>query len=103
MAAATHSHLTLQGKVRVWDRVAVRLGKLSHTLPQVGHTHNQLDGSFGNFSMTIYGKRAGGTTGLDVLSFSAFEEVSCLVDLLSLTLTLTLTLCRSPKKSLVIS
>ena len=44
-------------------------------LLQVGHTHNQLDGSFGVLSRHVYGRQCGGTTARDILSFSAFEKV----------------------------
>ena len=40
---------------------------------QVGHTHNMLDGSFGIVSRHVYGKH--GTTPVDILSFSGFDEV----------------------------
>ena len=44
-------------------------------LLQVGHTHNQLDGSFGVLSRHVYGRQCGGTTARDILSFSGFEKV----------------------------
>jgi len=52
---------------------------LTHTLIilfQVGHTHNQLDGSFGVLSRHVYGSQRGGVTGIDLLSFSGFDQVS---------------------------
>lgn len=39
----------------------------------VGHTHNELDAAFGNLSISVYGKN--GTTPLDILSFSGFNEI----------------------------
>ena len=42
---------------------------------KVGHTHNQLDGSFGVLTRHVYGRQRGGTTGRDLLSFSGFEKV----------------------------
>ena len=42
---------------------------------QVGHTHNQLDGTFGLLARNVYGKQCGGTTARDVLSFTGFEKV----------------------------
>ena len=42
---------------------------------QVGHTHNQLDGSFGQMSRNVYGRQCGGTTARNILSFSSFEKV----------------------------
>ena len=42
---------------------------------QVGHTHNQLDGTFGLLSRHVYGRQCGGTTAVDLLSFSGFYEV----------------------------
>ena len=46
---------------------------LSHM--QVGHTHNQLDGSFGVLCRHCYGRQCGGTTARDLLSFSGFKKV----------------------------
>lgn len=43
---------------------------------QVGHTHNQLDGSFGQMSRNVYGRQCGGTTARNILSFSSFEKVA---------------------------
>ena len=40
----------------------------------VGHTHNGLDGKFGVLSRNVYGKN--GTTARDLLSFTAFDDVS---------------------------
>ena len=50
---------------------------LKHALgrSQVGHTHNQLDGTFGLLSRHTYGHNCGGTTGRDVLSFTGFYNV----------------------------
>ena len=48
--------------------------RVVHTF-QVGHTHNQLDGTFGCLSRHVYGSQRGGTTGKDVLSFSGFDKV----------------------------
>ena len=42
----------------------------------MGHTHNQLDGTFGILSRHVYGRQCGGTTGRDVLSFSGFDKVA---------------------------
>lgn len=46
---------------------------------QVGHTHNQLDATFGLLSQHVYGKISGGTTKRDVLSFSGLETVTCMM------------------------
>ena len=46
-------------------------------LLQVGHTHNQLDGTFGLLSRNVYGRQCGGTTARDLLSFSSFKAVCC--------------------------
>ena len=45
---------------------------------QVGHTHNQLDATFGLLSQHVYGKVSGGTTRRDVLSFTGLETVPCM-------------------------
>ena len=41
----------------------------------MGHTHNQLDGTFGVLSRNIYGRQCGGTTARDILSFSGFAKI----------------------------
>lgn len=60
-------------------RCAVRAGWPLRTIHflrfKVGHTHNGLDGSFGVVSRHVYGSQRGGTTGVDVLSFSGFNKV----------------------------
>ena len=45
---------------------------------QVGHTHNQLDTTFGLLSQHVYDKICGGTTKCDVLSFTGLETVTCM-------------------------
>ena len=42
----------------------------------MGHTHNQLDGTFGVWSRNVYGSNRGGTTGRDVLSFTGLKKVA---------------------------
>lgn len=42
---------------------------------KVGHTHNQLDGTFGLMSRNIYGRQRGGTTARDLLSFTGFKKI----------------------------
>ena len=56
-----------------------RTHSLTHSLTclfQVGHTHNQLDGTFGCLSRHVYGSQRGGVTSRDLLSFSGFDAVS---------------------------
>ena len=42
---------------------------------KVGHTHNDLDATFGVLSRYVYGKNSRGDSRKDILSFKAFEEV----------------------------
>ena len=42
---------------------------------KVGHTHNQLDATFGVLSRYVYGKHSRGCAARDLLSFSGFEKV----------------------------
>ena len=77
----------------LWCLLAITTDSLlTFTLPQtyqVGHTHNQLDGTFGVLARFVYGRHCGGTTACDILSFATFDSrtfdkvcVSCMHELL---------------------
>ena len=88
---ATHMYINLDGAsdnicyhvyygLAFFLRCAHLAGWPLHTITllrlKVGHTHNQLDGTFGVVTRHVYGRQCGGTTAKDVLSFSAFDKAS---------------------------
>ena len=66
-------HILLCAKASGWQlqRVHIVRGK-------VGHTHNDLDATFGILSRFVYGKHSRGDARKDILSLSRFKQVSTL-------------------------
>ena len=67
-------HLLLCAHTKKW-----RLRRIHLLRMKVGHTHNDLDATFGVLSRHVFGKHARGDPRQDILSFKSFEEVpTCL-------------------------
>ena len=67
------AHLLRSANLAGWPLQRVHLLRF-----KVGHTHNQLDGTFGLLTRNIYGRQCGGTTARDMLSFIGFKKVCVL-------------------------
>ena len=66
-------HFLLSANSNKWNLKRIHVLRM-----KVGHTHNDLDATFGVLSRYVYGKHSRGDSRKDILSFKAFEEVRCL-------------------------
>ena len=67
----TLAHVLLHAPKQGWALERIHIYRF-----KVGHTHNDLDATFGVLSRDVYGKRARGDAKKDIFSFTHFQQVN---------------------------